>query len=116
RLPIGDPEVLKTFTPATLRAFYTRWYRPDRMALVVVGDIDPAAMEAQVKTMFGSMERPSTPAPARVYDVPLHEEMLFAVATDPEATQSSVAILRKRAKAEEGTVAAYRRNLAEQMV
>jgi zinc protease len=116
RLPIGDPAVLKTFTPATLRAFYTRWYRPDRMALVVVGDIDPAAMEAQVKTMFGSMARPSTPAPERAYDVPLHEEMLFAVATDPEATQSSVAILRKRAKAEEGTVAAYRRNLAEQMV
>jgi zinc protease len=116
RLPIGDPAVLKTFTPATLRAFYTRWYRPDRMALVVVGDIDPAAMEAQVKRMFGSMERPSTPAPERSYDVPLHEEMLFAVATDPEATQSSVAILRKRAKAEEGTVAAYRRNLAEQMV
>jgi zinc protease len=116
RLPIGDPAVLKTFTPATLRAFYTRWYRPDRMALVVVGDIDPAAMEAQVKTMFGSMARPSTAAPERAYDVPLHEEMLVAVATDPEATQSSVAILRKREKAEEGTVAAYRRNLAEQMV
>ena len=116
RLPIGDPEVLKTFTPATLRAFYSRWYRPDRMALVVVGDIDPAAMEARVKELFGSMQRPTVPAPERAYEVPLHDEMLFAVATDPEATQSSVAILRKREKAEEGTVAAYRRSLAEQMV
>ena len=60
RLPIGEPDVLKTFTPATLRAFYTKWYRPDRMALVVVGDIDPAAMEATVKTMFGGMERPGS--------------------------------------------------------
>ena len=65
RLPIGKPEVLKSFTPATLRAFYTRWYRPDRMAIVVVGDIDPAAMEAQVKAMFGAMKKPATPAPAR---------------------------------------------------
>ena len=116
RLPIGDPEVLKTFTPATLRAFYSRWYRPDRMALVVVGDIDPSAMEARVKELFGPMQRPAAAAPERAYEVPLHDEMLFAVATDPEATQSSVAVLRKREKAEEGTVAAYRRNLAEQMV
>jgi zinc protease len=116
RLPIGQPEVLKTFTPATLRAFYERWYRPDRMALVVVGDIDPAAMEAQVKTMFSAMPRPAAPAPARAYEVPLHDEMLLEVATDPEATQSSVSVLRKRKKGEEGTVAAYRRNLAEQMV
>ena len=42
RLPIGKPEVLKTFKPDRLRAFYTTWYRPDRMAVVAVGDIDPA--------------------------------------------------------------------------
>ncbi len=43
RLPIGKPEVLKSFTPAQLRAFYTKWYRPDRMAVIVVGDVDAAA-------------------------------------------------------------------------
>jgi zinc protease len=116
RLPIGDPEVLKTFTPATLRAFYERWYRPDRMALVVVGDIDPAAIEAQIKAMFSTMPRPAAPPPPRAYEVPLHEEMLVAVATDPEATQTSVSVLRKRKREEEGTVGAYRRSLAEQMV
>ena len=42
RLPIGKPEILKSFTPDRLRAFYTKWYRPDRMAVVVVGDVDPA--------------------------------------------------------------------------
>ena len=52
RLPIGKPEVLKTFSPEHLRAFYTRWYRPDRMALVVVGDIDPAQIESQIRTLF----------------------------------------------------------------
>src|SRR5918993_2621809 len=116
RLPIGKPEVLKAFTLATLREFYTRWYRPDRMALIVVGDIDPAAIEAQVKTMFATMQKPTTPAPVRAYDVPLHSDLLVAVATDPEATQSSVSILRKRKRGAEGTVADYRRSLAEQAV
>ncbi len=42
RLPIGKPEVLKTFPASELKAFYTKWYRPDRMAVVAVGDLDPA--------------------------------------------------------------------------
>src|SRR3954463_10103932 len=46
RLPIGKPEVLRSFTPDRLRAFYTKWYRPDRMALIFVGGIDPAAVLA----------------------------------------------------------------------
>ena len=116
RLPIGKPEVIKSFTPATLRAFYSRWYRPDRMALIVVGDIDPAAIEAQVTKLFGSIPKPSTAAPARRYDVPLHAEMLVKVTSDPEATQSSVSVMRKRPRAPEETVADYRRNLAEQAV
>ena len=116
RLPIGKPEVLKSFTPATLRAFYTKWYRPDRMALVVVGDVEPAQVETQVKTMFGALSKPGAPAPARSYDVPLHKELLVKVASDPEAGQSSVAVMRKRKRDSESTVADYRRNLVEQLV
>lgn len=116
RLPIGKPEVLKSFTPATLRDFYTKWYRPDRMALVVVGDIEVAAMEAQVRTKFGEMKKPAAPAPERAYEVPLHAEMLVEIATDPEATQSSISVMRKRKKLGDDTVADYRRNLAEQTV
>jgi zinc protease len=115
RLPIGKPEVLKTFPPARLRAFYEQWYRPDRMAVVVVGDIDAAAMEALVKGEFGTLRKPATAAPDRVYDVPLHKELLVKVATDPEATQSSVSILRKRPEGEAGKVADYRRDLVERL-
>ena len=116
RLPIGKPDVLKSFTPATLRAFYSKWYRPDRMAVVVVGAIEPAAMEATIKALFGAMNKPATAAPGRSYDVPLHDELLVEVATDPEATQSSISVLRKRKKLDEGTVGDYRRELAKQMV
>src|SRR5262245_22013259 len=52
RIPIGSPDVLRTFKPARLRDFYQTFYRPDRMAVIVVGDVDPAAMEALVKQNF----------------------------------------------------------------
>ena len=42
RLPIGDKKTLETFNPAALSRFYADWYRPDLMAIVAVGDFDPA--------------------------------------------------------------------------
>ena len=38
RVPIGLPEVLKAFPAQRLRDFYRDFYRPDRMAVVAVGD------------------------------------------------------------------------------
>jgi len=116
RLPIGKPEILKSFTPDRLKAFYTKWYRPDRMAVVVVGDLDPAKMEALIKTTFGPLVKPDTPPPARTYPVPLPNETLVKIATDPEATQSSVSIVRKRPRQPQDRVGDYRRNLVNQLV
>ena len=46
RFPIGLEEVIKTAPRERFTDFYTRFYTPDRMTFVVVGDIDPAAAEA----------------------------------------------------------------------
>jgi len=111
RLPIGKPEILKTFPPSELRAFYTKWYRPDRMAVVAVGDMDPVAVEALFKKEFGPLAKPATPAPARDYPLPLQSEVLVKMATDAEATQSSVSIVRKRTREPQDKVSDYRRTL-----
>jgi zinc protease len=115
RLPIGKPEVLKTFKPDRLRAFYTKWYRPDRMAVVAVGDFDVAEVEALIKKEFGALPKATSPAPARTYVVPLQTELLVKVATDPEATQSSVSLVSKRKRTTESTVGGYRRDLVRRL-
>lgn len=51
-LTIGDVDVLEHVSAAQLRAFYERWYRPERATLVVIGDIDPDAIEAKIKAKF----------------------------------------------------------------
>jgi zinc protease len=115
RLPIGKPEVLKTFPPSELRAFYTKWYRPDRMAVVAVGDMDPAALVALVRKEFEPLAKPATPAPARDYPMPLRPEVLVKVATDTEATQSTVSIVRKRPRETQDKVSDYRRSLVNSL-
>ena len=116
RLPIGKPEVLRAAPAARLRAFYDTWYRPDRIAVIAVGDMPPATLEQGIKTAFTEITArgPAAPDPDRT--VPLHEQPLVSVVADPEVTRSNVSILRKRARETESHVADYRRSLLERFV
>jgi zinc protease len=53
RLPIGKIDVVQNAPASQIADFYHHYYRPERATLVVVGDFDPAAMEAKVKARFG---------------------------------------------------------------
>src|SRR6478672_561719 len=89
RLPIGKDSILKTFKPETLRAFYKQWYRPNLMAVVVVGDIDPAVAEKKIKAHFSTFTNPANAKP-RPALVPIKERTKpeAMVLTDPEATNT----------------------------
>jgi zinc protease len=115
RIPIGTPEILKSFTPQRLRAFYQTYYRPDRMAVIVVGDIEVAAAEALVRKNFSGM--PSRPPATRtVYEIPSHQETRYVSTSDKEAQASSVTVMYKRPLTELKTLRDYRQSLAEGLV
>jgi zinc protease len=113
RLPIGKPEVLRSAPAARLRAFYDTWYRPERLAVIAVGDIDPAALEATIRATFGALRDRAPAASAPDGTVPLHREALVKVISDPETTQTSVQLLRKRQREGTELVGDYRRSLVE---
>ena len=94
---IGDLDVIKNFSYDTLKLFYHNWYRPDLQAVAVVGDFDPNEMEKKIKAQFSQLKPVENPLARPVFEVPLHKEPFYALATDKEASQSSVDIyiLRK---------------------
>ncbi|MFC6621296.1 M16 family metallopeptidase [Novosphingobium panipatense] len=65
REPIGTQESLTAATPQSVRAFYSRWYRPDNVAVIVAGDADPAMLEGYVKKWFSDWsakgQKPAAP-------------------------------------------------------
>ncbi len=115
RIPIGNPETLRTFTPARLRDFYETWYRPDRMAVAVVGDVDPKVMVAAIELTFGKLRarRPRADAPDQA--LPPHENTLINVAADPEAQASRVSVLHMGPTPPQDRVGDYRRTLVRQL-
>lgn len=93
---IGDKHNLETFDPQEIVKFYTTWYRPDLQGLVIVGDIDVDAVEAQIKELFADIPAKVNPEPKVMHQIPDNEEPIIGIITDPEATNTSVALYLKR--------------------
>ena len=75
RLPIGKPEILRNAPAARLRDFYDTWYRPERMAIIVVGDMKPAGDRSGHSRRLRPAEGSRAPAaPLPDATVPLHTE------------------------------------------
>jgi len=111
RIPIGKKDILENAPVEALRRFYQRWYRPDLMAVIAVGDFDGAAMEKRIRKQFEDLKKPKQPAKRTVFQVPDHEETFFLSITDPELTQSEINIYYKHPSAPSGTKSAYRASL-----
>lgn len=56
RMPIGEESVIETTDQRRLKQFYDRWYRPDNMVLIMVGNMDIQAAEKWITAQFQSLE------------------------------------------------------------
>jgi zinc protease len=115
RLPIGKKEILENFEYETLRSFYEDWYRPNLMAVIAVGDIDPAEMEKEIKARFGDLENPSNPKEKKLYEVPAHEETFVSIVSDKEANFNQIQLYYKHDNEEKKTLSDMRRELVHSM-
>ena len=89
RLTIGIDSIVKNAPYSALRSFYKDWYRPDLMAVIVVGDIEPAKAESLIKKYFGENKNPANERPRTYAEVPPYEKSVAKVVTDKEATSYS---------------------------
>ena len=116
RLPIGLPEVLKSAPRERLVAFYQKWYRPDNMAVVVVGDLPVAEAEQLIQKRFGVIPAAKGAAASVDASVPGHKDTLISMSTDPEAQGWTVSMAFKGKVEVDNTVRGYRKQLVEQLV
>jgi len=115
RLPIGDMEVVQSFKHERLRKFYEDWYRPELMAVVAVGDFDKAAIEALVKQHFETIPKSPATKLRPAFNVPEQPATLYAIATDKEASGTSVSVYSKMPARDQTTIGAYREQMVERL-
>ncbi|MDO5470481.1 MAG: insulinase family protein [Akkermansia sp.] len=61
-MPIGLEEVIRNAPYEAFRKYYKENYIPERMTLIITGDIDPAQAESWVRKHFDSMQAAQGPA------------------------------------------------------
>lgn len=114
---IGDTNVLLHCPTDNLRRFYRTWYRPENMALIVVGDRDPEVFEPFIKKHFsfsGDQSAPSVKRPSM--PLPPHKETLISIASDNELTSASASLLWKHPARSTATQAGFRQSIVDQLV
>lgn len=66
RRPVaGTPEAIRGFKRAQFVEFYNAWYRPERMVVIIVGNVEAAAATREIDRQLGSMKAraPARPEP-----------------------------------------------------
>lgn len=116
REPIGKEDVIRTAQPEALRRFYRDWYRPDLMAVIVVGDIEPAEAERLVKAHFAGLTNPAQPRPRTYADIPARTGTEAFVFADEEMPRSAVELnYPVRLEPDLGTYGSYRAKVVDNL-
>ena len=108
RSPIGDPTVIQNAKRDQLVRYYNDWYRPDLMAVIVVGDVDREAVAAMIRERFSSLTSPTPRRPRPIFDVPEQPGTRYTIVTDREATATAVQLSDLRPARNQGSVGGYR--------
>ncbi len=90
--PIGTTERILATTANDARRFYDRWYRPDLMAVIVVGDLTLDQMEEEVTSRFSDFtNRGDGPERPELKTVALNEQVV-QLYTHPEVTRPAISL------------------------
>lgn len=90
----GSLPHVKRLGIADLRDFHARAYTPDNTALIVVGEIDEAAVRAEVTRVFGGWQGKSAVlAPARAASAPPAKARIFVI-DRPGAVQTAISAVQ----------------------
>jgi hypothetical protein len=96
RLPIGKPEVIKNITREEIINFYKKWYRPDLMSVVVVGDKKVSELE---KVIVDTMNQIPTAEKKQIlpkYNIPVQTEQRISRFVDKEQKHPIIYFIQQK--------------------
>ncbi len=96
RMPIGTKQVRDQFNSKSVAAFYRRWYRPENMTLVIVGDLGDINIVPLIHEFFEDMKAPKSDVmPEPALGKPEMEDLFFLVYNDElPAVQLTISMLK----------------------
>ena len=120
-LPIGKKEVIENATSESLRAFYRKWYKPERMAIIAVGDFSSGKLTKTgiielIEEYFSKIPPEKGQKKEAHPSLPEHNETLYSIVSDPEQIETRISIVEKKKPRKLKTVDDYKELLNQHLV
>lgn len=116
RIAGGKDSIVQNADANLIREFYHDWYRPDLMAVIVVGDISSTKAKALVEKYFAGLKIPATEKRRTIYGVTPYRSKKAIIVKDTEATYYGFTFLFPSKKTPSiQTVGDYRNQLIEEI-
>lgn len=91
-MPIGREEVIRNISYQAVRDYYRSHYVPERMTLIITGDVTPQQAEEWTRKYFGSMEK-SAPLPRPSIGELTNTPTLETLISNKEQADSSILLV-----------------------
>jgi len=111
RSPIGTEESLKSASAEALRGFWRRNYVPAKTTLIVIGDIDVKAIEAQIRERFGDWPAAAASAQPAAGPILTEDKGRTSIYLDPSLSEHITITRRGVWRDEPDTWAARKQDL-----
>lgn len=93
RLPIGDMKVISSISRQRIIDFYKKWYRPEFMSVILVGDAKVDVLEKEIKEIMGTIPASEQPLEHPEFPLPVQTEKNICIVKDQEQKYPVVNIL-----------------------
>ncbi len=80
---LGTKPSFDKTTGAMLKKFHNTWYAPNNALLVITGDVDPHAVIARIKQLYGDIPRKELPAKPAIHLKPVQAATYTAKTDEP---------------------------------
>ncbi len=94
RLPIGDMDVIKNVSRERILDFYKKWYRPDLMSVVVVGDAEVSDIESALKKTMCTIPTSKDKLKRPEFAVPAQKDKSILIMKDAEQNSTEIDIFK----------------------
>ena len=117
RTPIGKEKIIKTATREEFLKLYRQYYTPNRMTLVIVGDINPKEIERKIGKAFSSVKQPKDPGKApQIGNLLLYEKPRFSIIREKETPETLLTLYRVEAKERPRDNTSYRKEKIQEHI
>lgn len=115
RDPIGDPHTIQNVSKYRVADFYNRWYRPDNMSVVVVGDVQTEQVKQLITQKMGDANAPESELEKIDYSIPLVDGWRSEVVSEEGYSSPSVEVSFFSTFEPDLSYARYQQDLAHQI-